>query len=317
MGDPAGVGPELICRVLAEDGVHERCRPVVVGDPAVIRAGAGAAGIALDVAHISDLDAARFRPRRINVLTAPGTEVPEHAWGVMTASGGSAALTALTVGAGLPVDALVSAPLNKAALHLAGMRHSDELGHLAAITGTADPILVGVLPSLWTICVTSHVPLRAVADGITHAAVLAAIEQLARARSRVRRSPRLAVAGLNPHAGEGGHLGREEIERIEPAVAAARQRGIDAVGPWPADTLFPRAFADGIDGVVCMYHDQANIARKLQPRDAQATLYLGLPVPVATTAHGTAYDQAGQGTASAASLRAALESTIALTSGRR
>jgi 4-hydroxy-L-threonine phosphate dehydrogenase PdxA len=317
MGDPAGIGPELICRALADPALRQRGRPVVVGDAGVIAAGARAAGVALDVTAIPSLGAARFRPGRIEVLTPEGAAVGDHAWGRMTPGGGQAALAALTAAAQLPVDGVVSAPLNKEALRLAGMRHADELGLLAELTDSPDPVLIGVLPTLWTICVTSHVAMREVPDRLTRAAVSAAIERLAGALASVRAAPRLAVAALNPHAGEGGHLGREEIDELEPAVRDARAAGVDVIGPLPSDTIFPRALADGLDGVVCMYHDQANIARKLQPMRSQATLYLGLPVPVGTTAHGTAFDRAGTGTASPESLRAALDATIALAGRRR
>jgi 4-hydroxythreonine-4-phosphate dehydrogenase len=312
MGDPAGIGPELIAATLADDAVHDRCRPLVIGDADVIRAGIAAIHAPIEVHEVAEPSAAVYGAGRVNVLTPPGADVADHAWGRLTVEAGAAALAALTAAAALPVDGIVSAPLNKEALRLAGMRQSDELGLLAELTGSAETALIGVLPSLWTICVTSHVPLRQVPDLVTEASVLNAIEALAGALGAVRTRPRLAVAALNPHAGEGGHLGREELDELRPAVTAAQARGIDVVGPLPADTVFPRALAEAIDGVVCMYHDQANIARKLNPLESQATLYLGLPVPVATTAHGTAFDRAGTGTASPDSLRAALEVTIAL-----
>jgi 4-hydroxythreonine-4-phosphate dehydrogenase len=304
MGDPNGIGPEIVAATLAA-GVE--CRAIVVADPEVMRA---AARPSLELVVVDRLDDARFEPGRIDVLAA--ARVERHAWGELSEEAGRAALACLTAAVRLEVDAVVSAPLNKQALRLAGMRQHDELELLAELTASADTALVGVLPSLWTIAVTGHVPLRAVADLITRERVLASVRRLADLLAARSARPRIAVAGLNPHAGEGGQLGRQEIEHIAPAVANARAQGIDAIGPLPPDTVFPQAVAAGADGVVCMYHDQANIARKLHDRDGQATLYLGLPLPVATTAHGTAFDRAGTGTASPASLRAALETVIAL-----
>jgi len=307
MGDPNGIGPEIVVATLAA-GVG--CRPIVVGDPDVIRAAAAVVGASLDFVVVDGVDDARFEPGRVAVLAA--ARVERHAWGELSEDAGRAALACLTAAAWLEVDAVVSAPLNKQALRLAGMRQDDELGLLAELTASAEPALVGVLPSLWTIAVTGHVPLRAVAELVTRERVLGSVRRLADALGASTPRPHIAVAGLNPHAGEGGQLGREEIDHIAPAVADARAEGIDAIGPLPPDTVFPQADAAGAHGVVCMYHDQANIARKLQGRDGQATLYLGLPVPVATTAHGTAFDRAGTGSASPASLRSALETLIAL-----
>jgi 4-hydroxythreonine-4-phosphate dehydrogenase len=310
MGDPNGIGPEIVAAALAA-GVG--CRPIVVGDPEVMRAAAAVVGATLELVVVDRLDDARFEPGRVDVL-APA-RVARHTCGELTEEAGRAALACLTAAVRLEVDAVVSAPLNKQALRLAGMRQHDELELLAELTACADPALIGVLPSLWTIAVTGHVPLRAVADLVTRERVLGSVRRLAAALAVSTPRPRIAVAGLNPHAGEGGQLGREEIDHIAPAVGDARTEGIDAIGPLPPDTVFPQAVAAGAHGVVCMYHDQANIARKLHGRDGQATLYLGLPVPVATTAHGTAFDRAGTGTASPASLRAALETVIALVGG--
>jgi 4-hydroxy-L-threonine phosphate dehydrogenase PdxA len=314
MGDPSGIGPELVAAALADGVMLARCRPVVIADAGVMRAAVAAVDADLDVVAISAVHEASFQLGSLEVLTPPDGAVAEHAWGRLSAQDGRAALACLRAATSLPVDGIVSAPLNKEALHLAGMTHSDELGYLAELTGSPDATLVGILPALWTTCVTLHVPFRVVADLVSRRRVLAAISLLSDALGVSGRADRIAVAALNPHAGEGGHLGREEIDEIAPAIAAARAHGIDAIGPLPADTIFPRALAEGIGGVVCMYHDQANIARKLHDLRTQATLFLGLPVPVATTAHGTAFDLAGTGTANPGSLRAALETTIALAS---
>jgi 4-hydroxy-L-threonine phosphate dehydrogenase PdxA len=159
--------------------------------------------------------------------------------------------------------------------------------------------------------------MRRVPTLVTRERVLATIRALAAARVGLGRRPRIFVAGLNPHAGDGGLLGDEEIVAIGPAVELARAEGLDVTGPLPADTIFPVAAARGADGVVCMYHDQANIARKLAGFAGQGTLFLGLPVPVGTTAHGTAFELAGRGIADAGSIRAALDAVLAIATSRQ
>jgi 4-hydroxythreonine-4-phosphate dehydrogenase len=215
------------------------------------------------------------------------------------------------------IDGLVTAPMNKEGFRLAGYDYADELAYLADLTGAAGTTIMGVMRGLWVDTVAEHVPFRAIADLITSKSVAWHLGQLhtmaARATSLLR--PRLAVAALNVHGGEGGLVGREEIDEIAPAIAEARAGGIDAVGPIPADTVFPRALAGEFAGVLAMYHDQANIARKLQPMGERATIFSGLPIPVGTTAHGTAYDIAGRGLADAGSLRCALDTVIALARG--
>lgn len=166
---------------------------------------------------------------------------------------------------------------------------------------------------MWTVTVTEHIPFKEIAAHIQKERILDRTRKLYDVLVRVGfAEPRIAVAALNPHAGEGGLFGTDEIDEIAPAVRAAQQDDINAVGPVPADAVFVRTQAGEFDGVVCMYHDQANIARKLQPSRAGATLFMGLPVVCGTTAHGTAFDIAGRGIADAGSMRDALEYVIRL-----
>jgi 4-hydroxythreonine-4-phosphate dehydrogenase len=202
------------------------------------------------------------------------------------------------------IDALVFAPLNKQAMKLAGLRQEDEMHYFADLLGNTGMCSeINVLSAsgdaaLWTTRVTSHVPLRAVADLITEDAVCNAIGLIDRVMRADRgAAPRIAVAGLNPHAGEGGLLGTEEIRVIGPAVERARRDGITASGPYPADTLFIAARRGDFDAVVTMYHDQGQIATKLMGFERGVTLQGGLPAPITTPAHGTAFDIAGKGVA--------------------
>jgi 4-hydroxythreonine-4-phosphate dehydrogenase len=209
----------------------------------------------------------------------------------------------------------VSAPINKAALQLAGYAYRDELGFLAELTGSADPFIMGIANGVWTVAVAEHIPYREIGAAVTHQRVLLRIRQLHAALRRTGQNrPRIGVAALNVHAGEGGLYGDEEIKQIAPAIAEAQQAAIAVEGPIPADAIFPRAFSGEFDGVVCMYHDQANIARKLQPFETGATMFMGLPFVCGTTAHGTAFDKAGRGISNAQGLETALRWTIRLAS---
>ncbi len=194
-------------------------------------------------------------------------------------------------------------------MRLAGHDAGDELDfavHRLAFDGPAGEI--NILGDLWTSRVTSHVPLRAVGDLITRKSVRAAIDLIANAlRQAGRPDAHIAVAALNPHAGEGGAFGREEIDVIAPAIADARAEGLHVDGPYPADTVFPQAEMRNIDAIVTMYHDQGQIALKLIGLGKAVTLLAGLPVPIATPGHGTAFDIAGTGTARIDGLAAAVD----------
>lgn len=317
MGDAAGIGPELIVKVLSQSGAYETCRLFVVGDPSVMREAARIVGAELTFEPISSPSEAKFALPRVDVLCPEGVRIDRIPWGQVDPAMGRAAALCLRKAFELAmageVHGVVSAPMNKEAFHLAGYDYMDELAYLADFTGSPDAFIMGVMGSLWTVAVTEHVPFREIADLITKDRVLRYIERMHEALMRVGiEHPRIAVAALNVHAGEGGLFGQEEIDEIGPAIEEAQQRGIDAQGPFPADTVFLTAMDQGYNGVVCMYHDQANIARKLLARRSGATLFMGLPVVCGTTAHGTAFDIAGRGIADPGSLAMALKYTARL-----
>lgn len=323
MGDAAGIGPELVVKVLAEEATYTLCRPLVVGDVEVMEEIAGALGSDLRFRPVETVGEARFAPGVVEVLRPEGLHVERRAWGVLDAQMGDAAArclrTALELGQAGQVQGMVAAPMNKEAFHRAGYDYMDELAFMAGVTGSRDTFIAGLVGRLWTAAVTEHIAFRAVADQITQERVLHSIRRLAELlRGAGRGEARIAVAALNPHGGEGGLFGREEIEEIGPAVMDAQEEGINAQGPFPADTVFVRAAAEGFDAVLCLYHDQANIARKLLGTWNGATVFVGLPIPCATTAHGTAFDKAGKagkGVADPGSLAAALGCVAALARG--
>jgi 4-hydroxythreonine-4-phosphate dehydrogenase len=319
-GDVAGIGPELVIKLLSEPSAYDVCRPLVVGAIEALERTAQLLGSTVRLLPIEESGDAQFMPGHIEVISPGGPSVAEISVGRVDSQAGEFSARCLRKSFELAADGSVNgvvwAPINKQAFQLAGYDYPDELAFLAELTGSAEPALFGAFDGLWTACVTLHISLQEVPPAITQARVLQTIRSLERAlRQAGVAAPAIAVAGLNPHAGEGGKLGHEELDEIAPAVEQACVAGIDAHGPFAADTVFPRAIAERMHGVVCMYHDQANIARKLQgPRDG-ATIVLGLPVPCATTAHGTAFDRVGAGTASAGSLQAAVRYVAALASG--
>jgi 4-hydroxythreonine-4-phosphate dehydrogenase len=261
-GDPSGIGPEVASKLLGDPETRARAEIVAIGDAAPACPPAQASRIAGE-------------------------------YMIRTLRAGIAALQSSAI------DALVYAPLNKQSMKLAGLAHGDELHFFAELLGHTGPVSeINVCGNLWTSRVTSHVPLREVAGLLTVEKIRESARLLYRtiAKSGIA-APRIAVAGLNPHAGEGGLLGTEEIDTIAPAVERLRVEGLDAVGPLPADTLFIAARRGDFHGVVTMYHDQGQIAMKLMGFDRGVTVAGGLPAIITTPAHGTAFDIAGKGVA--------------------
>jgi 4-hydroxythreonine-4-phosphate dehydrogenase len=320
LGDACGIGPELAAKLLAEPATLPDARIVVLGDPRLLAAGAERAGVALALPLADDAPAGHDGP-----VLRPGPVVDPAALpvGEASAEAGRAVLDSLRAAVELAqageLDALCFAPLNKQAMHLGGLVQEDELRFLAALFGVTGEVgEINATLGLATTRVTSHVPLRAVADLITEASVLAAI-RLAHdtLRAAGKAAPRIAVCGLNPHAGDGGVFGHEEIAAIAPAVQAAQRRQIAVSGPYPSDTVFLRARDGAFDAVVTMYHDQGQIAMKLMGFEQGITILAGLPIPVTTAAHGTAFDIVGRRLARPDALRQALHMATAMAAGGR
>ena len=317
MGDPAGIGPELIVKVLADESVFERCRPFVIGDLMTMRNSAAALGSRRRFRPIDDLAQAQFQPQTPDVLHPPGFELGPLPPPAVHPKLGEAAARYLALAYELAmasrVDGVVMAPMNKESFRAAGYDYFDELQFLGELTNSDEPFILGAAGPVWAVAVTEHIAFKDIVGQLTVERVHRYIAHLHGVLRKLgAAAPRMACAALNPHAGEGGLFGREELDIIAPAIQAAQASDIDVSGPVPADIVFKRALDGDFDGVVCMYHDQMNIARKLQPRADIATLWMGLPVIGATTAHGTAFDIAGQGIAEPGSLRAALDYVIQL-----
>jgi 4-hydroxythreonine-4-phosphate dehydrogenase len=300
LGDPAGIGAELIAKLLVRPDVIAQATVVLVGDPWLWDEGQAIAGVQVPTRIIARFDKARSQPSGspfflVVESVAPG-EVPRSS---VSAAGGASVLkvlkTCLDAATAREIDAICFAPLNKQS-----MKVSDEL-HFFAHHLKVDSYVCefNTLGALWTSRITSHVPFKDVAGYVTRERILNAVKLLFDAlRSAGFERPRVAVAALNPHGGEGGAFGREEMDVIVPAVTEANAQGYPVSGPFPADTIFLKARDGQYDGVVTMYHDQGQIALKLLGFERGVTIQGGLPIPITTPAHGTAFDIAGQNKAS-------------------
>ncbi len=320
LGDPCGIGPEIVARVLVEGFEEDKTTDssdliniVVIGDPWLLDWGAQCAGLSLNLPHYSSPeDLPPSAPGPV-LLTGPSFPEDAHTPGRMSPAAGRYVLQSLDFAAELAragaIDGICYASLNKQAMHAAGSSHEDELRYFAERLDVSGYVgEVNTLDGLWTSRVTSHIPLRAVSEHISVAEILPAIRLIHNtSRQGGQPSPRLAVAGLNPHAGEGGLFGSEEDDVIRPAVEAAQEEDIAASGPYPPDTVFLRASRGEFDGVVTMYHDQGQIAMKLLGFERGVTVHGGLSTPITTPAHGTAFDIVGQGVANPQALKQALK----------
>jgi len=312
-GDPSGIGPEMMVKLLQRAQNLEAADLLVIADPRVIASGERIAGAKLDLLRIDRLDDLRFEPGRITLLAQDTMAGRDPVLGESNAHSGTASFQAMELATEAVrrgrVHGIVFAPLNKHSLRLGGLTHEDELRYMQerfAVDGFVCEF--NITQGLWTSRVTSHVPISQVAGLITGQGVQDAVHIIHDALRRAGiDKPRIAVSGLNPHAGDGGSIGMEEIEIIEPAVRALQQQGLDARGPFSPDTVFIGARRGDVDAVVSMYHDQGQIAMKLMGFDHGVTLHGGLPVPVATSASGSAFDIAGKGIANVEGLQHAFD----------
>lgn len=305
LGDPAGIGPELIARLLAGTDALAHANVVLVGDAWLWSDGQRIAGMTAATESVASFAEVRGRrdTRRPAWLAMETVKQADVRQGEVQAIGGKSVLQVLNACMDAAkrgeVDAICFAPLNKHAMKQGGLRHEDELHHFAEYLEVEGYFCeFNTLGDLWTARVSSHIPLKDAASYLTKDRIKSAARLIyGSLRAAGLASPRLAVAGFNPHGGEGGTCGREEIDVIAPAVRELVAEGIPAEGPFPADTLFLKARDGEYQAVVTMYHDQGQIAIKLMGFSRGVTVQGGLPVPITTPAHGTAYDIAGQGKA--------------------
>ncbi len=317
MGDPAGVGPEVVMKALAHAEVNALCRPLVIGDAKRLERAGAIAGVSSAVRTVRGPEEARFEHGAVDCVDL--ALVPaDLAFGVLSAAAGEAAYRYVERAVALAregrVEAICTAPLNKEAMNAAGHRYPGHTELLAELTGTPEVSLMLLAPRLRVIHVTTHIGLL---DAIERIDAGLVERTIARGRELLRRAgfpePRIGVCGINPHAGEGGLFGRgEEEKKIAPAIAVARARGWNIQGPLPADSLFYLAARGDFDLVVAMYHDQGHGPVKVMGLEAGVNVTAGLPILRTSVDHGTAFDIAGTGKADERSMLEALRQAVAL-----
>jgi 1,2-dihydroxy-3,5-cyclohexadiene-1,4-dicarboxylate dehydrogenase len=301
VGDPAGIGPEVSLKAALDPAVRDACRALLVGDAGVLKRHAAACRIAADLRVVARPDDADWSDRRLNVLNCAQPDLAGLDFGITSAPAGRASLafarTALKAALADEAEAVVAAPQNETSIALAGISFDGYPSFVARETGTDpdDVYLMLCFDDVKIVHATLHRSVRQAIEMVTRERVARVIAATDRALKRMGiAAPKIAVGGLNPHAGEGGLFGREEIEMIKPAIDAAAARGLAVSGPFGADTMFHRR---GVDAFIVMLHDQGHIAAKLLAHNAVAALTIGSPILFSSVAHGSAHDIAGKGLA--------------------
>jgi len=326
MGDPAGVGPEITAKALAHAEVTTACRPVVIGDRSVMAATLALLRSPLGLHAVSSVEACEFRPGQLECLDLGNVDCATLPKSTVSADAGRAAYAYIETGVRLcqagKIDGIVTAPVNKEALAAAGVQHSGHTEILARLTSTKDFAMLLLGKELRVIHVTTHVALRRVPDLVTRERVGRVIQLAQQTMTGLGRPrARIAVCGLNPHAGEDGLFGDEEKTQILPAIEDARRAGLDVYGPLPADTLFSRARGGEFEIVVAMYHDQGHVPVKTLGFNydeksgtwtglSGVNVTVGLPFLRVSVDHGTAFDRAWKGIANPESMLEALDVAI-------
>ena len=333
MGDPAGVGPEVTAKALARPDVAASCRAVVIGDGSIMEATLELLHSSLRLHRVGRVADCVWTPGTIECLDLENVDARALPRAAVSAAAGRAAYASIETGVRLcqagEVDGLVTAPINKEALAAAGLQHSGHTEILARLSGTTDFAMLLMGDELRVIHVTTHVALRRVPDLVTRDRVLRVIRLAQHTMGDLGEPrPRIAVCGLNPHAGEEGLFGDEEQKEIIPAIEAARREGLDVHGPLPADTLFSRARGGEFDIVVAMYHDQGHVPVKTLGFvfDKAAGTWtglsgvnvtVGLPFLRVSVDHGTAFDRAWKGIANPDSMVEAIEVAVRMLTARK
>ena len=315
MGDPAGIGPEIIVKAILEYDINKICRPVVIGDAEVIKKVLKTCRLRAEIKVIEKIASAPAGSGKIEIVDLHNIDVKGLKYGVPGKACGSAAVSYIKMAAGLAlakkIDAITTAPINKEIINAAGFQYPGHTELLAELAGTKDFGLMMVGGGLRVILVTTHMALKDVFRNIKKDRVLRTIRLAHKAMGYFQtKAPRIAVAALNPHAGEGRLFGTEEWDEIMPAVIEARGEGLDVSDPLPADTLFHKAKERYYDIVVAMYHDQGLIPLKLLAFGKAVNVTVGLPFIRTSVDHGTAYDIAGKDCADPGSLIEAIKMAV-------
>ena len=320
MGDPCGIGPEVISKALAHKEVYDACRPVVIGNSWCMEQAVELTGRTLRVREVESPSAAGLSPEQVDVVDIHNLNLEDVTVGEISPACGKAAMEWVTRAAELAiagqVNSLATAPINKEAASLAGYKSIGHMELLQEISGSPDVATMLMTGPLRVVHLSTHRSLRRACDYVTREGILAKLALTHHSfTSWGVSSPRIGVAALNPHGSDGGLLGNEEAEEISPAVQEARSRGIDAYGPVPADIVFHQAIQGAYDVVLAMYHDQGHIPVKVYGFEKSITANLGLPFVRTSVDHGTAFDIAGKGIANEDSMLEAINLAVSLSLG--
>ncbi|UCE05470.1 MAG: 4-hydroxythreonine-4-phosphate dehydrogenase PdxA [bacterium] len=333
MGDPAGIGPEIVAKVMENKEVYNICNQIIVGDASAMKQAIHIAGVDLDVRPILEVTDAKFEYGTIDVFDLKNVEMDQLEHGKISAMAGNAAFEAvkkvIELAMEKKIDATVTGPINKEAINLAGHHFSGHTEIYAHFTNTRDFAMLLVSGNLRVIHVSTHVSLRKACDLVKKDRVLKVILLLNDACQQFGiEIPRIGVAGLNPHASDGGLFGWEEEREIIPAIEQARAKGLNVKGPLPPDILFPKAKGGCFDGCVAMYHDQGHIPFKFEgfiwnceqgkmESIRGVNITLGIPIIRVSVDHGTAFEIAGKGVANPESLIHAIEYAAKLAANKK
>jgi 4-phospho-D-threonate 3-dehydrogenase / 4-phospho-D-erythronate 3-dehydrogenase len=333
MGDPAGIGPEIAAKTFANNSIYSACRPILIGNVTIMGYAIKIANVNLSIHKITGVSQARFEPGVVDIFDLEGTDIANIRYGEISAQSGDLAFRAVTTAIDLAmqgkVDGTVTGPIHKEAINKAGHHFSGHTEIYAHYTNTPKYAMLLVDENISVIHVTTHVALRKACDLIKKDRILDVIRLLDDGLKKLGiGSPRIGVAGLNPHSSDGGLFGDEEANEIFPAIEEARKEGIKAEGPVPSDTLFALANGGRFDGCVAMYHDQGHIPFKLlgfhwdQEKKTMKSvrgvnITLGLPIIRTSVDHGTAFEIAGKGIASPDALVHAIEYAVKLTKNNK
>jgi len=299
MGDPAGVGPEIVCKMFAEKTIYDFCKPLVVGDSACLSEGMKVGKVTVQLNLIKKVSESKFVPGIIDVIDLHNVDMKTLKMGEPQAMAGKACVEyikrAVELALAGEIDAIVTGPINKKAMNMGGYKYSGHTELLADLTKTKDFAMLLVTGPLKVIHVSTHVSLVEAIRRVQKERIMTVIKLADQAlREMGIPHPRIAVAGLNPHAGEDGMFGNEEINTIAPAIEAVKKTGVDVSGPIAPDTIFMRAKKGEFDVVVAMYHDQGHVAIKMLGFELGVNVSIGLPIIRTSVDHGTAYRRAGR-----------------------
>lgn len=320
MGDAAGIGPEIIIKALREKEITSQCFPFVIGSLEIMEKVSGSLEGESSFVGLNSLDELESVTGKIPVLDCETIKNHQFSYGVVNPANGQNAIAYIEKGVELAlagkIDGIVIAPLCKESMHKAGLQFPDEISFLTDLAKTKVKT-VSKWGEVFVSTVVGHFPFRQISELVKKERIVPVIKNLSDFISLFKVSPRIGVAALNPHGGEDGYFGDEEIMEIKPAVEAAKEMGVRVSGPFPADTIFMRARKGEFDGIVFLYHDQANISVKSSSFGQGVLIYGGLPFSCTGPTHGVAYDIAGKDRAEPKSFKEALKINIKMCMNKR